>query len=123
MLVDGVTVAMSDRQRPPLKSLTWIPGGPSERCRRHHGDDGTRFREVCRGPAQMRAASLLVRRDAAAVRAGAAARDRDVRRARCGAAAAGNLPRLRPDTRAVAGLAAVAPPVRGGGDLRGAGAA
>src|SRR5260370_101383 len=22
----------------------WMPGGPSERCRRHHGDDGTRVR-------------------------------------------------------------------------------
>src|SRR6266566_2476626 len=44
-----------------------MPGGPSERCRRHHGDDGTRFGGVCRGPAQIRAFGLLVRRDAAAV--------------------------------------------------------
>src|SRR6266702_1329278 len=39
-----------------------MPGGPSERCRRHHGDDGTRFGGVCRGPAQIRAFGLLVPR-------------------------------------------------------------
>src|SRR5258708_19808169 len=43
-----------------------MPGGPSERCWRHHGDDGMRFRGVCRGPAQIRAFGLLVRRDTAA---------------------------------------------------------
>ena len=43
-----------------------MPGGPSERCRRHHGDDGTRFRGVCRDAAAGRASGLLVRQRAAA---------------------------------------------------------
>src|SRR5258708_7419524 len=100
-----------------------MPGGPSERCRRHHGDDGTRFRGVCRGPAAVRAFGLLVRGDAAAVGVCPATAGGHVRWPGGGGAAAGDLPGLRPVARAAARVAAVTAEVRGRGDLRGAGAA
>src|SRR6266702_2421147 len=85
-----------------------MPGGPSERCRRHHGDDGTRFGGVCRGPAQIRAFGLLVRRDAAAVGARPGAAGGHVRWPGGGGAAAGDLPgRLRPVACAAARFPAV----------------